>query len=227
MESANGLVALVPVRKGSERVVNKNIRPFAGKNLLSIKLEQLKSVSSVDTIVVSTDCENMADIASSMGVGVHVRDPYFCKASTSMNDVWAYLGREFSQASNIMYSNVTNPLFSAGLYEDCIKTFYARDKVFDSLTTVTKINEFVWDDLGPVNHDLQNWPRSQDLPNWYVLNFAVNITTPQLMQKRKNILGKNPLKFIVDKISAIDIDDEYDFHISESLYLLNKEKDND
>ena len=78
MESANGLVALVPVRKGSERVVNKNIRPFAGKNLLSIKLEQLKSVSSVDTIVVSTDCENMADIASSMGVGVHVRDHYFC-----------------------------------------------------------------------------------------------------------------------------------------------------
>jgi len=226
VESLDGLVALVPVRKDSERVVNKNIRPFAKKNLLSIKLEQLKGISSVDAIVVSTDCKNMADIARSMGVGVHMRDPYFCKASTSMNDVWAYLGREFSQASIIMYCNVTNPLFNTELYENCIKTFYARDRVFDSLTTVTKINEFIWNDLGPVNHDLQNWPRSQDLPNWYVLNFAVNITTPQLMQERRNILGKNPLKFIVDKISAIDIDDEYDFHISESLYLLSKEENN-
>ena len=36
------LTAVVPIRKGSQRIKNKNFKPFAGKNLLRIKLEMLK-----------------------------------------------------------------------------------------------------------------------------------------------------------------------------------------
>ena len=45
--------ALVAVRSGSVRVENKNIRPFAGSNLLEIKLAQLKRISNLDGIVVT------------------------------------------------------------------------------------------------------------------------------------------------------------------------------
>ena len=47
-----GLVAVVPVRKGSQRVKNKNFKPFAGKNLLIHKIEILKKISSIEEIII-------------------------------------------------------------------------------------------------------------------------------------------------------------------------------
>ena len=47
------LTAIVPVRAGSQRVKNKNTKPFANSNLLKIKLETLKKVSMIDNIVVN------------------------------------------------------------------------------------------------------------------------------------------------------------------------------
>ena len=58
--------ALVAVRSGSQRVVNKNIRPFAGSSLLEIKLNQLKRIPNIDGIVVNTNDDKMLEKASYM-----------------------------------------------------------------------------------------------------------------------------------------------------------------
>ena len=42
------LTAIIPVREGSQRVKNKNIKPFAGSTLLDIKIEILKRVVGLD-----------------------------------------------------------------------------------------------------------------------------------------------------------------------------------
>ena len=47
------ITALIPVRKGSQRVKNKNIKKFSDSNLLKIKIEQLKKIKSINNIVVS------------------------------------------------------------------------------------------------------------------------------------------------------------------------------
>ena len=47
------LTAIIPVREGSQRVKNKNIKPFAGSTLLDIKIEILKRVVGLDEIVVT------------------------------------------------------------------------------------------------------------------------------------------------------------------------------
>ena len=49
------IVAIVPVRKGSKRIKNKNFKKFANSNLLEIKLKSLKKVNLIDQIIVSTD----------------------------------------------------------------------------------------------------------------------------------------------------------------------------
>ena len=50
----NKIIAMVPVRAGSTRVPNKNIRKFADTSLLELKLKVLKKVEGVSQIVVST-----------------------------------------------------------------------------------------------------------------------------------------------------------------------------
>ena len=59
---------LIPVRSGSTRVLNKNIRPFANSNLLKIKIEQLQRISRLDGIIVNSNSDEMLDMARTMGV---------------------------------------------------------------------------------------------------------------------------------------------------------------
>ena len=51
------ITAVVAVRKGSQRVPNKNIKPFGKSNLLEMKLDILKQVDGIDEIVVNSDCD--------------------------------------------------------------------------------------------------------------------------------------------------------------------------
>ena len=57
------LIAVVPVRAGSQRVKDKNIKPFANSNLLTLKLQTLKNVANIDRIIVNSDSDDMLDIA--------------------------------------------------------------------------------------------------------------------------------------------------------------------
>ena len=51
------IAAVVAVRKGSQRIPNKNIKPFGKSNLLDMKLDLLKSVRNIDEIIVNSDCD--------------------------------------------------------------------------------------------------------------------------------------------------------------------------
>ena len=68
------LVAVVPIRKGSQRVKNKNFKPFAKKNLLIHKLEKLKKIKYLDKIIVNTDSEEAIEIAKRLNVDFQKRD---------------------------------------------------------------------------------------------------------------------------------------------------------
>lgn len=59
--------ALVAVRSGSQRVQNKNIRPFAGSNLLEIKLLQLKRIKNLDGVIVNSNDDYMLEVARTLG----------------------------------------------------------------------------------------------------------------------------------------------------------------
>lgn len=53
------MTAIIPVRAGSRRLKNKNILPFGDSNLLVWKIRQLKTVESIDNIIVSSDSDIM------------------------------------------------------------------------------------------------------------------------------------------------------------------------
>ena len=101
--------ALVAVRAGSQRVQNKNIRPFAGSSLLEIKLEQLKRVGIFDGIVVNSDDDHMLQIAHNMGCETVKRDAEYASSSVSMSEVYKNMAENID-TDHIAYINVTNPL---------------------------------------------------------------------------------------------------------------------
>ena len=215
--------ALVAVRSGSQRVENKNIRPFAGSTLLELKLDQLKRISCLDGVVVNSNDDTMLAIASAKGCETIKRDDYYASNSVSMSDVYKNMAENID-CDIIVYVNVTNPLLEDRTIETAIKTFLENMDKFDSLNSAHAIKEFMFRDNIPINYDLRHQPRSQDLPDIYALNFAVSVISKKNMIECKNVVGYKPYIYPIDEIEGTDIDNPIDFEFAEYVYKKRNEK---
>lgn len=208
--------ALVAVRSGSMRVQNKNLRPFAGSSLLEVKLDQLKRIKGLDGIIVNSNDDTMLQIAKDKGCQTVKRDPYYASNEVSMSDVYKNMA-ENCDCDVIAYINVTNPLLKDETIEKAIEE-YKNMTDFDSLNSAHLVKEFMFLDNKPVNYDLKHQPRSQDLPDYYALNFAINIISKEKMIACKNVVGDKPWIYGIDEIEATDIDNPIDFEFSEFVF---------
>lgn len=210
--------ALVAVRSGSQRVQNKNIRSFAGSSLLEIKLEQLLDIKSLDGVVVNSNDEAMLRIAEKMGCETVRREAYYASNEVSMSEVYQNMAENFS-GDIIVYANVTNPLLKSYTIEKGIETYLMKSEDYDSLNSAHLIKEFLFKDGHPMNYKLEQQPRSQDLPDIYALNFALNIIEKDNMIACKNVVGRKPYIWGIDEVEATDIDNPIDFTFSEYVYI--------
>lgn len=209
--------ALVAVRSGSQRVVNKNIRPFAGSSLLEIKLNQLKRIPNIDGIVVNSNDDKMLEIASNMGCEVVKRDEYYASNQVSMSEVYRNMAENVN-ADVIAYINATNPLLNDRTIVQAIENYKKNISQYDSLNSAHLIKEFLFKENLPINYDLRHQPRSQNLPDISALNFAINIISREKMIECKNVVGYKPNIYIIDEVEATDIDNPIDFDFAEFVY---------
>lgn len=68
-------LAVIPARGGSKRIQRKNVRPFAGKPMIAYAIEAARAAGVFDRIVVSTDDDEIAAIATDFGADVPFRRP--------------------------------------------------------------------------------------------------------------------------------------------------------
>ncbi|MCS5489179.1 cytidylyltransferase domain-containing protein [Algoriphagus limi] len=216
------ITAFVPCRKGSERVKNKNTRPFAGVigGLVRIKLEQLIQVRSIDQIVLSTNDEEVKAIGRSLGhakIKIVDRPENLATSSASTDDLITYVPSIIS-AGTVLWTHVTSPFIGAEDYDEMIEAYQkALGEGHDSLMTVTKWQKFLWNEQGPVNYDrdIEKWPRTQTLQPLYEIDSGAFITDISVYQHLKDRVGQKPKLFLQEQQKSFDIDWEEDFKIAE------------
>ena len=207
---------LIAVRGGSKRVPRKNIRPFCGSSMLVLKIEQAFRLHGINNVIVTSDDDEMLKIASSLGATAMKRDPYYASDTVPMGDVYVHLA-SLLDCKDILWTPVTSPLVTDKTIQECID-IYEQKTEYDSVVTTNIIKEYMWLGDKAINYDPKHHPRSQDLPDIYALNFAVNILPRELMIKNKNILGDNFYSYMLDEVEALDVDTEYEFMLAEILY---------
>lgn len=213
------ITAVIPVRIGSTRCKNKNIRNFGDTNLLKLKIETLKKVNGIDRILVSSNCDIMLDVAKTMDVDIHKRDEIYC---TNANPGSFFCNLADTIKTNIlMHVPVTSPLISTDDYNKIIARWNEIKLEHDSLNTTTVLKEFIWYDNEPVNYERTTPPPSQELPPFKKLNFGCNVISKESVLKYNNIVGVKPYLFDIDAISGLDIDENSEFITSELLYNNN------
>ncbi len=211
------MTAVIPVRAGSQRVKNKNIKPFAGSSLLEIKIRQLLEIKEFDNIIVNSDSDKMLDIAKSLGVNIVKRDKSLATSEMRVNDLFENVA-ETTKGDVIFYTHVTNPLLKTNTIVDAINKYKNLSNEFDSICSVSLVREFLWQNGKAINYNPDNKPQSQDLPDIYSLNHAISILPRETMYKRKDLMGYKPFFYLLDDYEAWDIDTELDFEFAEYAY---------
>ena len=156
------LVAVVPVRKGSQRVKNKNFKPFYGKNLLIHKIEVLKKINQIDEIIINTDSDEAIKIAKDLGVSFKRREKYYASSECTNSEFWSHIA-ETTDSNFIMFTNCTSPLIKEETYIKIIDSFETSKSRNDSINTVTEIKEYLYLDNKPLNFNPSKAPNSQNL----------------------------------------------------------------
>lgn len=211
------ITAIVPTRAGSERVKNKNTKPFLNSSLLELKLKsliKLKEQNLIKDIIVNSDCIESAKIAKKFNISYVPREEKYASSECNIRDYWQYVANS-SKTENFMLCQVTSPLISLKTYKECISKFSSSS----SILTATKVKEYLWKGLNPINYTFPNHPKSQDLPdNIFKLNFGVCIMSVSDINKHKNLVIPKTHFIYLDGVESVDIDTELDFKIAEVLY---------
>lgn len=217
------ITAVIPVRKGSQRVKDKNLRPFAGTTLLDVKIQMLLKVLEIDSIVVNTNSDEAIELVNKKYAGTkvtyHQRVEYYASSQCTGSDFFKHLG-EVTDTDIFIYSPCTSPFIKPKTVSECINRFIynLNNNDFDCVSTVSHIKEFMWLDGKAINYNPFNAPNSQNLPNIVALNFGTTVVSKENLIKNKNIIGKKPDFVITSDVEAIDIDTPLDFYIAEQMY---------
>lgn len=212
------LNAVIPVRKGSQRVKNKNFKEFyKGLSLLDIKLNSIKNISIFDSITVDTDYKEIKNSVEKLGFNFKLRNTHYASSNISNSEYWSYFGNSYDEY--VVMLNVTNPLLKTSSIVDFIDKF--KQSKFDTGYTVTKVKDYLFYKDKPVNFTLNNVIKSQDLPEFYTPNFAISVASADHIKKNKSFFSTKSFLYYIDEIEGLDIDTETNFTTAQILYSLN------
>lgn len=216
----------LPTRKGSERVKNKNTRPFADieGGLVENKIKQLLATKHIDEILFSSNDEMCIAIAekyaSDSRLRIIPRPNELCLSTTNLQDLICYVPT-ITNADHILWGHVTTPLVEAKVYDTAIEQYLSKIiKGYDSLVSVKELKNFLLNQEGKLVNNTTDipWPRTQDLEPLYEINHAIFLAKRSVYTEQKNRIGQKPLLYIMDEIHSKDIDWEEDFKIAEIMY---------
>lgn len=222
------LSVFLPCRAGSQRVVNKNLRPFAHfKNgLFELKLEQLLSITEIDRIFVSTNDPNLIKLLQNLNekrVVLDVRSNDLCTSTTPTDEVIKYVP-SIIPSPHIMWTHVTSPFFEASMYRRAINQYFDSLSLgYDSLMGVSLIQDFVWDGTRFLHNTTKNcfWPSTQSLSGLYKVTNSIFIASRDIF-RRGNRVGSHIYPFVSDGLATLDIDWPHDFEYAEYMFIKNR-----
>ncbi len=212
------ITALVPMKEHSARVPGKNVRPFCGEPLLHWILASLDRSRHIERVVIDTDSEEIAALAvARFDVTIIERPEDLLGDSVVANQLIAHDLSLLPDSEFFLQTHATNPLLRVETIDRAIETFAAQNE-YDSLFSVTPLQtRLYWPSGFAVNHEPGRLIPIQDLEPIYEENSCIYLFSRRSFDKRENRIGERPMMFPIDRMEAVDIDEEFDFLIAEAL----------
>lgn len=224
------MIAIIPARGGSKGLPGKNIKVLNGKPLIAYTIEAALASEYIKHVIVSTDDEQIAAVASEYGASVpFLRPDSLATDGASTKDVIIYTIKRLAddyniQAEEFVILQPTSPLRTAAHIDDA----YQQYKESDALAIVSYCEEshpIAWNRYIGENgrlmkiFDLQEGHQRQQERKSYYPNGAIYIYDTEAYLNG-SILENDTIPFLMNKNVSIDIDTLEDFEMCQ--YLMHK-----
>jgi CMP-N,N'-diacetyllegionaminic acid synthase len=232
MYHEQSILAIIPARGGSKGVPRKNIKLLAGKPLLAWTIEAAKNSKYIDRIIVSTEDEEIRDIALACGAEVpFLRPVELAQDDTPGISPVLYTIKKLSEQNKRNYDLIfllqpTSPLRNEKHIDEAIEMLLNNSEHFDSLISVTELEHPVyWNRIVGSKMELKNFIqydqeikyRRQDFNQLYRLNGALYLAKTKLLLEQETFETKRTMAYIMDRKCSIDIDSQDDFQLAEMM----------
>ncbi len=216
------LIAIIPVRKNSKGVKNKNILKINNKTLLERKILLSKKNKYIDKTIVSTDCKFMFKIAKKHKVNDTSLRPKNLSTDKALTvDVINYITKKQNLKDvYIILLQVSSPFSSQKLLNKFLKEF-DRKKTFNSSVSVTffnnphpyKVQKIRGGKLTSFIKKKESMLPRQLLPKVYKLNGLFYISHSKYIKKNKSFFNHPVLPSVIEKKYSLNIDENDDLTI--------------
>lgn len=217
-------IAIIPARSGSKGLKDKNIIELCGKPMLVYSIESAIKSGKFKKVIVSTDSERYAQIASEAGAEILLRDERLSNdLATTYLVIEDVLKRTNSLEDYFVLLQPTSPLRTELHINQALELFEEHIDSFDFLVSM-KVAEHAGVLVKPIEKDLSLKHFDVDFSNYrrqgykeYSPNGAIFIGKPAQYLMQKHFFGARSMAYFMDKKASIDIDDELDYKIAECI----------
>ena len=227
------ITCLICARGGSKGIKNKNIKKFHGKHLIEWTFNVAKSIDIFTNIILSTDSPKIIKIAKRNGIEVpFLRPKSLARDNSKEIYVWKHALKYLKKINKfpdiLVVLPVTSPLRKKKHIYQAINKFQ-KDKS-DALITIKEPENNPYFNMIRLNKkdyaqiiiNKKKFTRRQDAPKVYSMSTICFVLRPSFILKTKNIFNGKVSTALFDKKYSVDIDDNFDFGMAETLFNKNK-----
>jgi N-acylneuraminate cytidylyltransferase len=225
------VVAAIFARGGSKGVPRKNVRPLCGVPLIGRAIRAAKAVSRVERVVVSTDDDEIEDVALAFGAEVPFRRPAELASDTASEWLaWQHLiahaGDGFGASDDDVMLSVptTSPMRAVEDLDACLDALVAaRADIAITVTPASRhpaFNMVTRDADGLAALAMRLDPpvvRRQDAPAMFDITTVAYAARTSFVRRARGLFEGRVATAVVPHERTLDIDTEYDWAIAECL----------
>jgi len=235
------IVGIIPARGGSVGIPLKNIKMLNGIPLICYTIKSAIQSNSLNRIIVSTDHDDIANIAINNGAEVPFKRPTDISKDVDTEFVLQHAVNYLENEENyeveaVVLLQPTSPFRQAKTISQCVSIYNNTDA--DSVVSINNIegNRPEWmlsiDEnykIAPYNTPFNEegipvikLASRQSFPTLYKQNGVVYVTNKDLLMKKTLVIGPNAYAVITEQEEALDIDTQTDFQVAESIMRSRK-----
>lgn len=217
------VLALITARGGSKGLPGKNIRPAAGRPLIEYSIAAARAAVTVDKVVLSTDVEEIAEVARRAGCEVpFLRPAALATDNATSIDVVLHALDQVTPHDIVVLLQPTSPARSPADIDLTVAPLAAGAPACVSVCAAAQSPYWMYrldgqHRLQPLLGDGPTVTRRQDLPPVYVLNGAVYAARTGWLRRQRSFVSAETVAHVMPPERSIDIDTLDDFEMFERL----------
>jgi CMP-N-acetylneuraminic acid synthetase len=218
------IIAEIPAREGSKRIIKKNLRSLNGKPMISYAIEAAKTSKYLNNIYVNSDSDEIGEYGKSLGVKYYKRKKYLGEDNVT-SDEYNYDFIKNTNPDILVQINPVCPLITGLDIDNIIEHFIKND--FDSLITVREEKLQSFCNNKPINFNInKKLPRTQDINPiqicaWPVCVWKADKFIKNYEDKGHAVFGGNLNLYPVSFFKSLKISYEEDFGLVEKILYIN------